>query len=207
MGSTAAGKDAFPPSDFLLTFVVGCRRRSGSFPRSRSANWEATCVSRLGRFAPRPRRRPGFDRNRRRPRSRRAVRLSPRKRSWRRADQPCPRPQKFFPSISRSMDTSIMASAKSLFSLAFVRRGVLPLEGRRIRLTLKPLQPLQPLGLGLFHAAVFRAPLVKRRIADAGLAAQLGRAQPSLMLFQNPDDLLFAEPTASQVRLLRWRTD
>ena len=58
------------------------------------------------------------------------------------------------------------------------------------------LQRLQPPRIRHLHAAISRAPLVEGRVADAVLAAQLFRAQPGLMLLQDANDLLFAEPAS-----------
>lgn len=52
---------------------------------------------------------------------------------------------------------------------------------------------LQALGIGRLQAATLRAPLVKRRITDAVLSAQLNGRHPNLMLLEYSDDLFFAE--------------
>jgi hypothetical protein len=55
----------------------------------------------------------------------------------------------------------------------------------------KPLKP--PCGQDI-QPALFGFPIVKRRIADAMLAAQIGRLRPEFLLLQNPDDLLLGKP-------------
>ena len=55
-------------------------------------------------------------------------------------------------------------------------------------------QLLQPLRLAHVHPAELRLPGVERRRADPVLAAQIRRLHPSLVLLQNPDDLLFRVP-------------
>jgi hypothetical protein len=55
-------------------------------------------------------------------------------------------------------------------------------------------QRLQSLGLGNLHAAVFRAPRIERRVADAMLAVKISRRCTSLVLLQHRDDLLFGKP-------------
>ena len=54
------------------------------------------------------------------------------------------------------------------------------------------------------HVGVFTLPNVIRRFADAVLAAGLGDASPSLDLFEDPDDLFFAELRLFHAELL-WR--
>jgi IS5 family transposase len=56
------------------------------------------------------------------------------------------------------------------------------------------LQPLQLAGVRHFHPAVLRAPCVERRVADAVLAAQVRRRGTSLMLLEQPSNLLLREP-------------
>lgn len=79
------------------------------------------------------------------------------------------------------------------------------LQGRIVehRIRQQPLQPgvlvlkaLQPLGLADIHPAILGLPLVDGRIADAVLAAQIGHGNPSLVLLQNADDLVFGKPAA-----------
>lgn len=47
-----------------------------------------------------------------------------------------------------------------------------------------------------FHAAILRAPLVKRRVAVPMPSAQISRRHPGLMLLQDPNNLLFRKPAA-----------
>lgn len=53
---------------------------------------------------------------------------------------------------------------------------------------------LQAMSVRDLHAAEARAPRVERRVADAVAAADLSHRQPGLLLLQDTDDLLFAEP-------------
>lgn len=69
------------------------------------------------------------------------------------------------------------------------------------------LELLQSLGLTDLHAAILRAPIVKRRITDPVLPAELRCAQPGLVLLQHADDLFFREPAPLHVHLLQWKTD
>jgi len=48
---------------------------------------------------------------------------------------------------------------------------------------------LQAIGIGHLHAATLQAPLLKRRITDAVLSAQLNGRHPNPMLLQYSDDL------------------
>lgn len=50
--------------------------------------------------------------------------------------------------------------------------------------------------LGYLHPAELRLPLVKGRRADPVAAAYLHRRHARLLLLQDPDNLLFAEPAA-----------
>ena len=56
------------------------------------------------------------------------------------------------------------------------------------------LQGLQLLCIRHFHAVKLGTPFIKGRVANAVLAAQILSAKPSLVLFQNADDLFFCEP-------------
>src|SRR5262249_30896299 len=58
------------------------------------------------------------------------------------------------------------------------------------------LQRLQPPRIRHVETAELGLPLVKRRARDPMLAANVCRRAPRLLLAQDPDDLLFAEPTA-----------
>jgi hypothetical protein len=49
------------------------------------------------------------------------------------------------------------------------------------------------------ETAILGLPFVECRAADPVLAAQVSRLRPSLLLPQNPDDLLFGEPTCLHV--------
>jgi hypothetical protein len=85
--------------------------------------------------------------------------------------------QRLFPSISRSVSTYSIDSASTSFPVLLLKA-----------LQLAPVRYL--------HAGLFRAPLVERCITDLVLAAPLQRRQPSLVLIQEPDDLLL-EKSAS----------
>jgi hypothetical protein len=85
----------------------------------------------------------------------------------------------FFPSKSFSAALSSMASARSRFSRAF-----------------SSFRRLQPLGLGNLQATVFGLPFVKAGVAHSVFATQLSNRNSSLLLLQNPDDLLFRKPAA-----------
>ena len=53
---------------------------------------------------------------------------------------------------------------------------------------------LQPAGVRHFQPAELGLPLVERRRADLVLAAHVCRRHATLLLLQDRDDLLFAEP-------------
>jgi hypothetical protein len=91
--------------------------------------------------------------------------------------------QKFFASISFSVEASSSVSASS-----FV------LE----RLQLARVRDLHPAEPG--------SPLVEGRIADAVLAAHIGRRKASRMLLQHLDDLLVRKSALAHVRLPKERT-
>jgi hypothetical protein len=57
------------------------------------------------------------------------------------------------------------------------------------------LQSLQPPGVGNLQAAILGLPFAKRGAADAVLPAHIGRRRPRLLFTQDPDDLLFREPS------------
>ena len=60
----------------------------------------------------------------------------------------------------------------------------------------------QALGLRHVHAAVFSLPFVDAGIADAMLPAELRDGHARLLLLQDRDDLLLAEPAALHVLVL-----
>src|SRR6056297_1312100 len=93
-------------------------------------------------------------------------------------------------------------SSSEVFSEHFLERRDIEhlLRQHLLQLRILGLQRLQPPGVGHFHAAILRPPLVEGRIANPVLAAQILCAQPSLVLLQNANDLFFAE-TASLHRL------
>ena len=77
--------------------------------------------------------------------------------------------------------------------------------GIRHRLRQQLLQPAvvllelpQPPGIGHSQPAECRPPFAERGRADRMTAAHLRRRRPSLLLLQNRDDLLFAEPASLQ---------
>lgn len=67
-------------------------------------------------------------------------------------------------------------------------------------LQLRVLDLLQPLGVA---DAKLRAAVVEGRIIYPVLPAQLGSAQPRLVLLQDADDLLWPKPSSLHVSLLR----
>jgi hypothetical protein len=66
------------------------------------------------------------------------------------------------------------------------------------------LKRLQSLRLGDFHAALFGLPVVKRRVENPVLAAQVGRLRTHLLLSQNTDDLLFRKSLLLHSSVLKW---
>jgi hypothetical protein len=93
----------------------------------------------------------------------------------------------FFPRRSFNATLSSMASASMRLSLP----AILVLQGP------------QPLGLGHLHPTELCFPLVDAGVADPVLAAQLRNRNASLMLLQNPDDLLFGKATAFHALVLK----
>ena len=67
-------------------------------------------------------------------------------------------------------------------------------------------QPLQPLGFRHLQTALLRLPLEKRRLAEPVLAADLRRWPAGILLAQDSNDLLLAEPALLHVRLIARRT-
>ncbi len=66
------------------------------------------------------------------------------------------------------------------------------------------LHRLQPLRLTDVHAAEPRLPAIERRRADSVLPAKIRRLHTSLMLLQDPDDLLFRVPALLHRQLPRF---
>src|SRR4029077_20239487 len=99
--------------------------------------------------------------------------------------------------------------ASEVFSEHFLQcRGVQHrLRQQLLEFAVLFLESLQLAGVGDLHPAITRPPLVKRRIADAVLAAQIARRQPGSVLLQDLDDLLFREPAFTHRPSPRWRTE
>src|SRR5271155_427736 len=91
--------------------------------------------------------------------------------------------QKFFPSISFSVDASSIDSAKSFLSLRFSSSSAFSLRASEI--SIPPA----------------RSPLVEGCIADAVLPAHLASRQAGSVLLQHLDDLLFGKSALTHVRL------
>ena len=62
----------------------------------------------------------------------------------------------------------------------------------------------QPRRLTDIHTTIPGLPLVNGGIADAVLATKIGNGNPSLVLFQNTDDLIFGEPAALELLPVSW---
>ena len=68
-----------------------------------------------------------------------------------------------------------------------------------LQLGVLQLQAPKPLRLRYLQPAILRAPLIKRRVADAVLATPLRHPTPSPVLVQYPDDLFLVEPVHTHV--------
>ena len=64
-------------------------------------------------------------------------------------------------------------------------------------------QRLQPFGVGDLEPAILGLPFVERCLADPVTSAKLSHLRASFLLLQDTDDLLFAEPPALHIRLLK----
>src|SRR5215813_15461018 len=65
-----------------------------------------------------------------------------------------------------------------------------------LQLPVLVLERLQPLGVRHLQTAELRLVLVERGLGDPVLPANVRRRRPRLLLPQDPDDLLFAEPAS-----------
>jgi hypothetical protein len=63
-----------------------------------------------------------------------------------------------------------------------------------VQLPVLILERLQRAGVGDLHRAVLRPPRLEGRVADPVLSAAVPDRDPRLVLLQDPDDLLLAEP-------------
>ena len=61
------------------------------------------------------------------------------------------------------------------------------------------LKRLETLGFRRLHTTILRAPFVQRRLANTVPAAKVTDFLASLILFQNPNDLLFGETAFSHL--------
>src|SRR6185312_1396698 len=88
---------------------------------------------------------------------------------------------------------SSASRASEVFSKHLFQRRHIERRFRQqlLQLPVLLLESLQLAGVRHLHPAILRTPVIKRRIADPMLAANIRRRHPSLMLLQNPDDLLF----------------
>src|SRR3984957_9992321 len=68
------------------------------------------------------------------------------------------------------------------------------LRNQQLQTAVLVLHRLKPLRLAHFHPAVLRLPAIKCCRADPMLPANIRRLHPSLMLLQDPDDLLLCVP-------------
>src|SRR5205085_6221624 len=88
--------------------------------------------------------------------------------------------------------------ASPLFSQKILQRGIVEhgIGQHPLQPAVLVLQRPQPLGVGYIETAELGLPFIKRRRADAMLAAYLRRRNPGLLLPQHRDDLLFREPSS-----------
>ena len=106
------------------------------------------------------------------------------------------------------MSTTVAGHSRLRSSITFRMRNLRP-QDRPAQDEVhrpSPVRPPPEMAMGaLATAALVRGPPLPA-IKPAELFPP-HRAQPCLVPFQDADDLFFAEPVASDVRLLRWRAD
>lgn len=112
--------------------------------------------------------------------------------------------------ISQACATAfLLAAGVTFFAVSSFRMGVVEHRFRQLLLQLGVLrlERPQPAIVRHAHPAELRLPLVKRRRADAALAAHFGCHHAPTAALADRDGLFFTEPTALHVRLPQGTTD
>ena len=94
--------------------------------------------------------------------------------------------------------------ACSVFSEQFLHHGLikLGLGQQLLQLGILALEQAQLLGVGCFHPAILRLPVIKCCIADPVPTAQVAGLGSSFRFLQDPNNLLFRKPLLDHLLLL-----